>query len=279
MTKVEIYYFSGTGNSLYVAKELQKRLPEANLIPIVSLLNKDVIETSADTVGFVFPIHGMTIPIPVKKFIKKLDLKPTRYIFAIATRAGTQHIAFMEIDNILKKRGKSLNSYFTLNMASNDPKFKDYRPSVNEEIAKLEFEVRNRLNSIQKIIMNQENSREKDSEFIPASRGLGRLVRLGMAYAEFNGAKDYFYANSRCMGCGKCEKVCLSGKIKMINNKPVWQENVKCFFCYACLNYCPVKAVQIKSKIYMKSYTEENERYSHPYATANDIAEQKQTSD
>ncbi len=191
-------------------------MPGANLIPIVSFLNKEVIETSGDIVGLVFPIHGMTIPIPVKRFIKKLDLKSTRYIFAIATRAGTQHIAFMEIDNILRKRGRSLDSYFTLNMASNDPKFKDYRPAVNEEIAKLESEVQNKLDSIQKIIINQENSRETDSEFIPASRGLGRLVRLGMAYAEFNGAKDYFYANLRCMGCRICEKVCLSGKIKMI---------------------------------------------------------------
>lgn len=115
-------------------------MPGANLIPIVSFLNKEVIETSGDIVGLVFPIHGMTIPIPVKRFIKKLDLKSTRYIFAIATRAGTQHIAFMEIDNILRKRGRSLDSYFTLNMASNDPKFKDYR-AVNEEIAKLESEV------------------------------------------------------------------------------------------------------------------------------------------
>lgn len=36
--------------------------------------------------------------------------------------------------------------------------------------------------------------------------------------------------------------------------------------------YTPFK---IKSKIYMKSYTEENEKYCHPYATANDIAGQK----
>jgi flavodoxin len=37
----EIYYFSGTGNSLYVARELQKRVPEAELIPIVSLLKNN----------------------------------------------------------------------------------------------------------------------------------------------------------------------------------------------------------------------------------------------
>ena len=70
-------------------------------------------------------------------------------------------------------------------------------------------------------VINKENNREKDSEFIPASYGLGSLVRLGMVYAEYNGAKDYFYANSKCTGCGTCEKICLSGKIKMINNKPV----------------------------------------------------------
>jgi len=50
----EIYYFSGTGNSLHVAKELQKRIPETKLIPMVSLLNRDIIETSAETVGFIF---------------------------------------------------------------------------------------------------------------------------------------------------------------------------------------------------------------------------------
>jgi flavodoxin len=41
MNKVEIYYFTGSGNSLYVAKELQARIPGSDLIPIVSLLNKD----------------------------------------------------------------------------------------------------------------------------------------------------------------------------------------------------------------------------------------------
>ena len=60
-----------------------------------------------------------------------------------------------------------------------------------------------------------------------------------------------------------------------LDNKPAWQNDVKCYFCYACVNYCPKQSVQIKSKWYMKSYTEENGRYPHPYATAEDIARQK----
>jgi len=245
-------------------------------MPVVSLLNKNIIETNAGTVGFLFPIHGMTISIPVKKFIKKLNLKSASYIFAIATRSDTSHRAFIVIENILTKKGKNLNSCFTLNMASNNPKFKNWRPATGEEIAKLESEIQNRLDSIQKIIVNQENSREKDSNPpVPVNFVLERLVLSGMAFAEYDGAKNYFYSDSKCTGCGVCEKICLSGKIKIINEKPVWQRGVKCYLCYACLNYCPVQAIQIKSKFYMKSYTEENERYSHPYATANDIAGQK----
>ena len=66
----EIYYFSGTGNSLHVAKELQKRMPETKLIPIISLLNEDVIETKGETIGFVFPIYLSSLP-PCKEVFKE----------------------------------------------------------------------------------------------------------------------------------------------------------------------------------------------------------------
>ena len=77
----EICYFSGTGNSLHVAKELQKRIPESNLIPIVSLLNNDAIKTNGDTIGVIFPIYFLTIPIPVRDFLNKLDVASIQYIF------------------------------------------------------------------------------------------------------------------------------------------------------------------------------------------------------
>lgn len=276
MNNVEIYYFSGTGNSLHVGRELQKRIPEADLIPIANLLNNEVIEISGETVGFVFPIHGMTMPIPVKWFLEKLELKSFKYFFAVATRGGTPHRAFEKIEKILRREGKTLDSYFTLNMASNDPKFEDWLPPTDEELAALEGDVQNKLDSIQNIILNKEKSRKKDTNFLaPASFILECLVLLGMFYAEFDGGKDYFYSDSKCIGCGTCKKVCPSGKIKMVDEKPVWQKNVKSYMCYACLNYCPAQAVQIKSKWYMNSYTEENRRYPHPYATAEDIAGQK----
>jgi ferredoxin len=271
----EIYYFSGTGNSLHVAKELQKRIPETNLIPMVSLINKDVVEANGESVGFVFPIHFMTIPVFVRSIVKKLDLKSVKYIFAIATRCGTPcNTAFTKIEKILNRKGKSLDSYLILNMANNDPKFENWHPAAKEEIAEMESTVQSRLDSFHKSIINKEKSKEKDSQVIvPVNPVLGQL---GSSMADARGyAGDNFYADSKCSGCGVCEKVCLSQKIKVVDQKPVWQKNSKCFFCYTCINYCPMQSIQIRSNPLMKVYTEKNGRYFHPEATVNDIAAQK----
>jgi len=272
----EIYYFSGTGNSLHVAKEMQKRIPKTELIPIISLLDKNIIKTNSKTIGFVFPVHALTIPIAVKKFLRKIDLTSAEYIFALATRASTTHRAFDKIEKMLKKKSKSLDSYFTLNMASNDPKGKDWIPPTDEELVKLESEVDDKLDSIQKIVIKKEKSREKDTKFtIPVNFLLEKFVLSAMTVSEYTGGVNYFCSDSKCTGCGTCEKVCLSGKIKMIDNKPMWQKKVFCYMCYACVNFCPVLAVQINDITFVKSNTRQNKRYPHPYGTVNDIAEQK----
>jgi flavodoxin len=165
----DIYYFSGTGNSLHVAKELQKRLPETNLIPIVSLLNKDVIKTNAETVGFVFPIYFTTVPVPVRRFLKKLNLKSAKYTFSVLTRIGTFCVANINVKGILKKKGKSLDSQFILNMASNSPTGlkpgkgdENWANQINEKkVLQLESEVQSSLDSIHKIILDQEKYPKK----------------------------------------------------------------------------------------------------------------------
>lgn len=275
MDNTEIYYFTGTGNSLFVAKELQKRIEGAKLIPIVSLLNYDIIETDADIVGLVFPVHGMTVPIPVKRFVEKLKLKSANYIFAVATRAGTKCFAFTRINKILKAKNRALSSHFVLNMPCNDPKFKVYEVPTKDKITEFEIQIQKQVDIIGKTILNRESIKAKDSNFIPSGFLLDRLVLLGMKFAELDGAKGYFCSDSKCTGCGICEKVCLSGKVKLIDSKPIWNDEVKCYLCYACINFCPNQAAQIKTKWYMKSYTDKNGRYPHPYALVDDIAEQK----
>jgi len=120
MHNIEIYYFSGTGNSLHVAKELQKRIPEIKLIPIIASLD-NVITTNAQTVGFVFPTYLTSVPAPIRKFINQLDLKSSTYTFSIVTRIGTFCTANTFTKKALEKQGKTLDASFMINMANNSP--------------------------------------------------------------------------------------------------------------------------------------------------------------
>ncbi len=273
----EIYYFSGTGNSLHVAKELQKRIPDTKLIPVVSLLDDDIIQTSGESIGFVFPVHALTIPIAFKKFLRKIDPSSAKYIFAVATRYGTEFRGFKTIDGFLKKKNKILDSHFILNMGHNEEiRREGYKVPTEAEILKIESSVQERLDYIYKIIVNQETHQEKDTDYIvPVNYLMEKFVLSAMAISEYIGGVNYFYSDSKCTSCQTCEKVCLTGKIKIADKKPVWQKDVFCYMCYACVNLCPSESVQIKDIPCIKSYTKENGRYPHPYATANDILIQK----
>lgn len=281
----EIYYFSGTGNSLHVAKELQRRIPGTNLIPIVSFVNQESVTASGEIVGFVFPHYASTLPKVVHSFIEKLDLSSAAYLFTIVTRGCTQTMAFAETDEILKEKGRRLDSHFVFTMPSgSEPLVKAYASRITEErMGRLETEMLGRLDSIQPLIVNQEISREEDTDddtppppmlvpFLPLLRAASPLlVRLGkMVESTFD-----FHYDEKCTACGVCEYVCLGAKVKMVDGRPVWQGAVKCHGCFACLNYCPEESIQVKSRWYLKSYTAQNGRYHHPAVTAKEIARQK----
>ena len=282
----DIYYFSGTGNSLHVAKELQARIPETQLVPIVSLLHRDAVAASAETVGLVFPQYASSTPKVVDRFIGKLDLAAARYIFAIATRGGTTCYAFQQVDKLLKKKGRRLDAYFVMTMPSgSEPLVEECPEKLTEErIARLESEMLERLDAIQATITAQETHREEDCRgldmpppaflkpYMPIIELLEPyLVPLGkLAESRFG-----FYADAKCTGCGLCGRVCLAQKIQMVDKRPVWQDKAECFGCLACLNYCPEMSVQVKSTWYLRSWTTENRRYHHQQISSNDIAGQK----
>lgn len=281
--ETEIYFFSGTGNSLFVAKELQKRIPDAAIIPMVSLMKHKVIQAQGRVIGFVFPVHALTIPIIVRKFIQKLDLEKADYIFAIATREGSVFRGFEKIDQLLKRKKRRLSSHFILKMYNNDARHGKYIVPTKSEIFSREKVVLEQLDIIKEIIITKGISREKDTNYTIKTASnpilgflIEKIVIFLMNIAEYFGGVNYFYYDDKCTGCGICEKVCLSKKIKMVDERPTWQKDILCYMCFACLNYCPKEAVQIHDIPGVKSYSKEGGRYPHPYATVNDICMQKE---
>ncbi len=106
---MDIYYFSGTGNTLYIVNKLKEHIPEIRMIPVASLLNVDGwISSESKTIGFCFPNHAGHLPIPMKMFIKKLHLEGDEYLFALCNSAFSKSFAPEDIDAALSRRIASL---------------------------------------------------------------------------------------------------------------------------------------------------------------------------
>ncbi len=273
MGKTSIYYYSGTGNSLHVARELQKRVPDCELIPILSFRDKDSIKVNSDIVGFVFPIYFTTIPTPMREFISKLDFGCAEYIFMVATRIGTFTIADKLLNSLLKKKGKKLDSYLIVNMASNsptglkpgkgDPKWVE-KTSI-QNIRKMDEEMKPQLDEFCSAI--QKNERYPKG---PLNNPIGVVTRpiMDLITKEIR-SEVGFIVDDTCISCRTCEQVCLSRKIKIMDGKPIWQEDVQCFYCFACFNFCPNQSILVKKK-----YDKKDGRYHHPDVSKDDIIDQ-----
>jgi ferredoxin len=214
----------------------------------------------------------------MREFVKKLDPGSAEYIFVVGTRAGTFWLADVALENILGKQGKHVDAYFILNMANNSPTGlvpgpgdKNWGDKISaEKVQAMEAIVQTRLDEIASVIVNQMPDPKDDA---PRRRALlKRLISILLTFSEksSSGSTIPYYADSSCNGCGICEKVCPSKRIKLVDGKPVWQDDVQCYFCYACFNFCPTQSILVGKK-----YTQKDGRYSHPGVTAKDIAGQK----
>ena len=115
----EIYYFSGTGNSLFAAKEIAGKIG-GKLVSIPSVIEEAHIRTEAEAVGIVFPVYYATnasgVPIIIRRFIQKLENLNSKYIFAVATCRSIPGTTIENLAKLVKSQGGELAAGFTLKM-------------------------------------------------------------------------------------------------------------------------------------------------------------------
>ena len=117
--KTAIYYFTGTGNSLKIARDLAASIEGSELIPMAAYWHEDTITTTAVKVGFVHPLYWYGLPGLVREFVKKIDLPGASYVFSVATCEIPRGLCLQQMALLLAQKGKSLGAGFYFQMPNN----------------------------------------------------------------------------------------------------------------------------------------------------------------
>ena len=250
--KSVVYYFTGTGNSLAAARTIAAGLGDCELVPVASLRDTTgIIVPPAERVGIVCPIYFSGLPLMVAEFAARLDLSRTRYTFAVVTLGGSGGSPTLrQLDSILRGHGRGLDAGFSVKMPGNYI-FMYGSPSGKKQ-ANL---IASSVTQIAEMIPVIDRCEHRP---LPGSI-LGRVMHA-VAYPWFTSharTEDHkFTVTGSCTSCGTCAAVCPAGNITMVDGKPCW--NHRCEVCCACIQLCPVQAIQAGSE------TARRGRYRHP---------------
>ena len=230
-----IYYYSATGNSLYVAKFLQSQIPDTEIRSIAKELLSENISVNADCVGFVFPLHYLSLSIQVEEFLDRLTIHESPYIFAIAT-CGIPYWGrpFLDTNEILAKKNHKIQGAWFVRLVSNYLPYRD--TAADWRIGIRAWLAERKLQGICEGIKRRENH-ETWEIFVDSCKKHHDNWKDNIAKID----EVFICDKGKCTSCGLCERVCPRENIKRPAGLPVWRHN--CVECLGCLHICPVQAV------------------------------------
>ena len=253
--KIKLYYFTGTGNSLAIARDIGREFMHAELIFMPKLMGADQeMDIAGDIIGFVFPVYFARPPTFIREFIQKARFGDKSYIFAVVNGGGLFGRTLHLFNGLLQQKGISLDTGFLIGMPGNHPKVASMQhksPEAHYQAAAVKI----------KTIVQQVKAK-KPGKLESKWASLGHIIALTAFRKPYrlSLAKklDFAYwVNDNCIQCSNCERICPMQNITDSQTKPRWHNN--CINCTACYHHCTSKAICIGKE-------EPSFRYNHPGA-------------
>jgi ferredoxin len=255
--KTVIYYYTGTGNSLWTARLLAAELDDAEVQPMVRVI-RDGVAPEADVVGMVFPVHSWGVPSLVIQFLKVIRENPARYYFACAVNAGQVSRTLVQLQKLMLSYGLSLSAGFDIALPSNYIPWGGPGSAANRQEL---YDVADR-----KVRQAAAYVSREESGLVERGPLWQRIVFSAvykMSFSAMPRMDRSFWVDEKCNACAVCASVCPVGNIVMEAERPTWQHH--CEQCLACLQWCPREAIQYGKK------TAAYERYHHPEVKLKDM--------
>ncbi len=237
--KVLLCLFSGTGNTRRVGERFRDELIAKGVEAEVYSIKKGApmpATEGLDALVVGYPIHAFNAPRGALAFMKRLPASDGLPVWLLRTSGEPSKLndaAGITPKRILKKKGYRVSGEFSYVMPYN-------------------IMFRHSDGMAARMWKSAELRIPGDAETLIAGMGtlckvnaLRRLVAftLRIEHSAMPLVGRHFRPTEKCVGCGKCARVCPQNNIKMVDDRPVFGKN--CTGCMACAFCCPEDAVKI----------------------------------
>jgi len=226
---MKVFYFTATGNCLYVAKTLCE-----DYNSIIGIKDQNFKE---DAIGFVFPTWAYKAPKIFYDFLNNNKFE-AQYFFIIATCGTSPGNSIGKLRKFFKKRGIKINYENKVKMFDNFMMVFDFkkqykilqRKNVDGQLIQIRDDINNKKNRKQRCFFLKTLFCN-----IPA-----------FCFNKLKGGvdKSFYVDDSKCTRCEVCTKVCPVKNIELVNNTICFKHN--CILCTSCINNCPAIALHNK---------------------------------
>jgi ferredoxin/flavodoxin len=249
-----VVYFSGTGNSLKIARETARHIGGGELVSMAHD-DKNMPNRHYDTTGFVFPVYFWGLPHIVRRFVTAMSGHHSSYYYAITTSGGSPGNGLPQLKALLKhchdielNYGQNITmqtNYILHNYLMYFHNFHNLEKNAQVILEKAEKKLRLVTDHINRRENNKIGNINKFRE-IYYNRYMRHISRIDRHYR----------VSDDCIRCGICVTICPVKNIALINDKPEFKSH--CEQCLACMHYCPRRAINYKN------ITQNRKRYTNP---------------
>lgn len=260
-----ILYFTGTGNSLYVARQLADAQTEVLSIP--QLMRQERFTFEAEEIGLVYPIYGHMPPNMVRRFLEKAQLKAD-YKFAVLTFGNRKCDAVEILDRTARKSGIVFDYITTIMLVDNWlPNFDmaeqmKIDKKIPEHLAEIRADLQQRKQGLQPVTEQERAHHRNFISWTGIDPEVGFLLK----------SEQMFTVTKDCIDCGICTYVCPQGNYALTKQGVTTQGDCEC--CFACIQNCPQHAIQFAktdNPLFANGELNPNARYRNEHVSLMDL--------